>query len=96
MIRYLKLLWLLISSLFCAIAGWILALTIILPFTLRYSSPFSRPPQWFYTLSGIVGYGLPILFFTASFITLWRSADAHSSACDAKIPSKDLVDESED
>ncbi len=76
-----------------------LALAIILPFTLRYSSEFSKPPQSFYIFIGIVGYGLPLLFFTTNVIRLWRWADEYpsvSDAFDAKTQSKVLTGESKD
>lgn len=73
-----------------------LALAIILPFTLRYSSEFSKPPQSFYIFIGIVGYGLPLLFFTTNFVRFWNWADEYPSASDAKTQSKVKTGESKD
>ena len=94
--RYLKLIWLLASSLFFGFVGFMLSLTLMLPFILRYSSDYIRTPQWVRLLMGVLGYGIPILFFTANFIRLWRWADRKMLPSDVKneknVRHKDSID----
>ncbi len=75
MIRYLRLLWLLVSSLLLAFGGFMLALAIMLPFMLRYSSDYVEAPLWIRLLSGLLCYGLPTIFFIANMISGWHWAD---------------------
>ena len=96
MTRYLRLLWLLVSSLCSGFVGFMLALTIMLPFILRYSSEFIKTPLWVRLLMGMLGYGLPIVFFVANFVRLWRWADEYPSASDAKNQTKVKIVESKD
>lgn len=79
--RYLRIIWLLGSSLLVGLGGFVLALAFMLPLILRYSSDFSRTPQWVRGLMAILGYGLPVSFFTANMIRHWRWADE-------KVPSR--------
>lgn len=80
--------WLLASSLLVGFAGFMIALAIMLPFLLRYSSDFSQPPRWVPFLMAILGYGLPAIFFTANMIRYWRWADREV------LPSTDNEDQS--
>jgi hypothetical protein len=74
--RYGRLLWLLVSSLFSAFVGYLLALAITLPFVLRYASGSVEPPPGIMLLMQVVGFSLPTLSFLLVAIRLWRWADA--------------------
>jgi Sec-independent protein secretion pathway component TatC len=90
--RYLRLIWLLVSSLLVGLAGFVFALALMLPFILRYSSDFSQTPQWVRGLMAILGYGLAVTFFTANMIRHWRWADEKVSSSTNhhdQSPSKD-------
>lgn len=77
--RYLRLASLVFSSALFGFGGFLIALGIMLPLILRYSSDSTPMPQWVRMMMGILGYGLPIIFFTSNMVTHWRWADENKA-----------------